>query len=106
MRGCIVKRGKHWALVGELGRDPQTGKRRQKWYAHKTRGEAEGHLTQIRAAMQGGVWTPPAKISFGDFAEQWLRDYAAGSCGPVTLPNYPAINRDPLTPKLRHRPPH
>lgn len=24
MRGCIVKRGRHWALVVELGRDPQT----------------------------------------------------------------------------------
>jgi integrase len=104
MRGCIVKRGKHWALVVELGRDTQTGKRRQKWYAHKTRGEAEAHLTQVRSAMQGGAWTPPAKIRFGDFAEQRLRDYAAGAVGPVTLRNYRTIIRDHLTPKLGHVP--
>ena len=104
MRGCIVKRGKHWALVVELGRDPQTGKRRQKWYAHKTRGGAEGQLTQIRAAMQCGVWTPPAKIRFRDFCEQWLRDYAAGAVGPVTLRDYRAIIQGHLTPKLGHVP--
>jgi hypothetical protein len=87
MRGSVIKRGKHWALVVELGRDPQTGKRRRKWYAHKTRGEAEAQRAQIISAMQGGVYTPPAKIRFGDFAEQWLRDYATGAVGPVTLRN-------------------
>ncbi|MDQ7849315.1 MAG: Arm DNA-binding domain-containing protein [Armatimonadota bacterium] len=49
------KRGKNsWAVVIDIGRDPQTSKRRQKWFAHKTRREAEAHLAQIVAAMQGG----------------------------------------------------
>jgi len=53
MRGHIRKRGKNsWAVVVDLGRDPASGKRRQKWFAHKTRREAEAHLAQIVAAMQ------------------------------------------------------
>ena len=31
MRGHVRKRGERWAFVVELGRDPATGKRRQKW---------------------------------------------------------------------------
>jgi len=105
MRGHIRKRGKSsWAVVIEMGRDPQTGKRRQKWFSHKTRREAEAHLAQIIAAMQGGGWTPPAKVPFGDFLDQWLRDYAAGAVGPVTLRNYSDIIRVHLKPALGHLP--
>jgi integrase len=105
MRGHIRKRGKaSWAVVIEVGRDPQTGKRRQKWFAHKTRREAEAHLAQIVAAMQGGGWTPPAKVRLGDFLDQWLRDYAAGAVGPVTLRNYADIIRVHLKPALGHLP--
>jgi hypothetical protein len=38
MRGSIVKRGtKSFAVVVYLGRDPQTGKEKRKWYSHKRR---------------------------------------------------------------------
>lgn len=101
MRGHIRKRGKRWALVIPLGRDPATGKPRQKWYSHRTRGEADAHLTQILGAMQGGGWTPPTKMLI---REQWLRDYAAGAVGPVTMRNYSDIVRVHLVPALGHVP--
>ncbi len=105
MRGHIRKRGRNsWAVVISLGRDPQTGKPRQKWYSHKTRRETEGHLAQILSAMHGGGWTPPAKIRFADFCEQWLRDYAAGAVGPVTLYNYRRIICGHIVPRLGHIP--
>ena len=105
MRGHIRKRGKNsWAVVVDLGRDPATGRRRQKWFAHKTRREAEAHLAQIVAAMQGGGWTPPAKMLLRDFFDQWLRDYAAGAVGPVTLRNYADTIRVHLKPGLGHVP--
>jgi len=101
MRGHIRKRGKNsWALVISLGRDPQTRKPRQQWSSHRTRREAEGHLAQIVSAMQGGAWTPPTKMLLGDFFDQWLRDYAAGTVGPVTLRNYRDILRVHLTPAI------
>ena len=100
MRGHIRKRGKNsWAVVVDLGRDPQTGKRRQKWFAHKTRREAEAHLAQIVAAMQGGGWTPPAKTPLGDYLEQWLRDYA-GALSPKSLYDYRVIVHKHLIPAL------
>ncbi len=104
MRGHIRKRGRRWALVIPLGRDPATGKPRQKWYSHKARREAEAHLAQIIAAMEGGGWTPPTKMVVGDFLEQWLRDYAAGAVGPVTMRNYRDIVRAHLTPGFGHVP--
>jgi integrase len=105
MRGHLRKRGKNsWAVVVDLGRDPQTGKRRQKWFAHRTRRDAEAHLAQIVAAMQGGGWTPPAKMLLGDFFDQWLRDYAAGAVGPVTLRNYSDMIRVHLKPGLGYVP--
>lgn len=103
MRGCIVKRGpKSWAVVLYLGR--RDGKEVRKWYSHRTRREAQAHLAQILAAMQGGGWTPPTKMLTGDYLERWLQDYAVGAVGPVTLRNYQDIIRVHLTPALGHVP--
>ncbi len=33
MRGSVVKRGKTYSVVLDVGRDPQSGKRRQKWHS-------------------------------------------------------------------------
>jgi integrase len=104
MRGHVRKRGKRWALVIPLGRDPATGKARQKWYSHKTRAEAEQHRLEILSAMQGGGWTPPTKMLLGDFLDQWLDTYAAGRCGPKTMQNYREIIRVHLKPTLGHVP--
>ncbi len=87
-----------------LGRDPQTNKARQKWFSHKTRGEAEAHRAQIISAAQGGEWRPPSRMLLADFFDQWLTDYAAGACGPKTLQNYREIIRVHLKPKLGHVP--
>jgi len=86
--------------------DPQTGKARQKWYSHRTRGEAERHLAQILTAVQGGEWRPPSRMLLADFLDQWLADYAAGRCGPKTLANYEGIIETHLkrAPELAHTP--
>ena len=31
MRGSVVKRGRTWSYVVDVGRDPATGRRRQRW---------------------------------------------------------------------------
>jgi integrase len=103
VRGSIIKRGpRSWAVVVYLGR--QHGKEVRKWYSHRTRREAEAHLAQILAAMQGGGSTPPTKMLTGDFLEQWLRDYATGAVGPVSLENYRGVIRVHLGPALGHVP--
>lgn len=105
MRGHIRRRSKKsWAVVISLGRDPVTGRPRQKWYSHASKREAEAHLAQILAAMQGGSWTPPSKLRLGDFLENWLRDYAAGAVGPLTLKGYRMVIRRHIIPALGHVP--
>lgn len=103
MRGIIVKRGKSWAVVIDLPRDPQTKKRRQKWYTHTTQAEADRHLTQIKTALHGGTYQPPTALTVADFLAQWMRD--AVRVGPLTLRDYratvekhllPAFGSDPL----------
>lgn len=106
MRGSIIKRGKSsWALVVYLGRDPQSGRERQKWYSHRTRREAEAHLNQILSAIQGGSWTPPnTKLRFADYLECWLTDYAVGAVRSTTLESYRMIVRKHFLPAPGHIP--
>jgi integrase len=103
MRGCIIKRGaKSWAVVVYLGRDPQTGKDRQKWYSYPTRREAEAHLAQLLVHVQAGGTVPNTKVRIGDYLEQWLRDSAAPAVRPTTLKSYQDTIRLHLSPALGH----
>ena len=105
MRGSIVKRGpRSFACVVYLGRDPATGKERQKWLSFRTRREAEAHLTQLVGQVTSGSLILSTKVRFGDYLEQWLRDYAEGRLAPTTLESYRATVRVHLTPDLGHIP--
>jgi len=104
VRGCIVKRGNGYALVIHLGRDPLTGKKRQKWYSHRTRLEAEAQAAQLLVQVQAGGGVPPARLRAGDYFDQWLKDYAAGAVAFSTLRRYEDIIRLHLKPALGHIP--
>jgi integrase len=104
MRGCILKRGKTYALVIHLGRDPKTGKKRQKWYSHRTRREAEAHAAQLLVQVQAGGGVPPARMKVGDYFDQWVKDYATGAVAPTSLRRYQDIIRLHIKPALGHIP--
>ncbi len=108
MRGCIVKphgNRKSWGVIISLGKDPTTGKLRQKWFGgFKTRAEAEAHLNRIMPQVQDGTWTPPTKERMSAFLERWLRDYAASIVRPTTFASYELIARKHLVPVLGHIP--
>lgn len=89
MRGHIRKRGRSWNSVVYVGRDGN-GRRRYKWYTHRSRREAEHHLAQVLAA--GGI-APSVKTRLSDYLEQWLKDYAEGVVAPTTLDRYRGIIR-------------
>ncbi len=105
MRGSIVKRGPHsFACVVYLGRDPATGKERQKWVSFRTRREAEAHLTHLVGQVISGAVLPSTRLRCGEYLERWLRDYAEGWLAPTTLESYRATIRVHLTPDLGHIP--
>ena len=105
MRGSIVKRGLHsFACVVYLGRDPATGKERQKWVSFKTRREAEAHLAHLVGQVSSGAPLPPATLRLSEYLERWLRDYGEGRLTPKTLESYRATVRVHLAPTLGHIP--
>jgi integrase len=104
MRGCIVKRGKNsWAVVVYLGRDPQTGKGRQKWFSHPSRREAEQHLAQVLNQLHAGGTVPNTKKRLGDWLQEWLRGHAA-HLQPTTEKSYRETIEKHLVPELGHVP--
>lgn len=83
MRGSIVKRGLHsFACVVYLGRDPATGKERQKWVSFRTKREAEAHLAHLVGQVSSGATLPPAKLRLGEFLERWLLDHGRVALRP------------------------
>lgn len=103
MRGSIVRRGPHsFACVVYLGRDPATGKERQKWVSCRTRREAEAHLVHLVGQVTCAGFVPSSKLRLGEYLERWLRDYAEGRLAPTTLESYRATIRVHLTPCLGH----
>jgi integrase len=105
MRGQIRKRGKSWTVIVYVGRDAETGKERRKWYAHKTRREAEAHLAQLVTHLHGGGTLPNTKILLGDYLDSWLRDHAEiKNLAAATRRNYRDTLRVHLQPALGHLP--
>ena len=104
MRGQIRKRGRSWAVIIYLGRDPQTAKKRRKWYTHRTQREAEAHLNQLLVQMQAGAGVPPGRLRVGEFLDQWLREDVAGRLAPTTESIYTYAVRHHLAPFLGHIP--
>ncbi|MEW6545421.1 MAG: tyrosine-type recombinase/integrase [Bacillota bacterium] len=75
MRGHIRKRSRNgWTVVVELPRDPQTGKRRQKWVTVKgNRRDAERTLTQLLLQVDGGaLGMAPTRLTVGEYLQWWL----------------------------------
>lgn len=47
MKGHIRKRGNKYCIVIDIGPDPETGKRRQKWFSgYKTKKEAQADVAK------------------------------------------------------------
>lgn len=100
MRGHIRKRGRLWRVKVSLGRDPETGKSRQKWFSFPTRKEAEAQLSEMLAKIHGGGTIPTTKLTVGEYLLQWLEKYATGNVRETSLRSYRDIVRQHLIPSL------
>ena len=60
--------------------------RKQKWKAvSKNKKEAERLLTEIQSQLYSGTYRELTPMTFDEFAEKWVKDYAACSTRPLTL---------------------
>ena len=76
MRGHLRKRGdRRWAVIVDVGPDPSTGRRRQRWISVRgARKDAERKLAEVITDLETGSYVEPTKISLGDYLRRWLRD--------------------------------
>src|SRR3990170_8395961 len=98
------KRGTTYAVVISLGRDPATGKYRQKWFSgFKTVREAKAHRRKLLDVREDGGEIVNTKVNLGDYLDQWLSGHAP-HLSPVTLESYRSTIRVHLKPALGHLP--
>lgn len=67
MRGTIKQRAKgSWTIILDMGRDPATGKRRQKWITHRgSKKSTEAKLSELLHQIDTGGFVQPNKLTVG-----------------------------------------
>ena len=102
MKGHIRQRSKgSWTIWVDLGRDPETGKRKQRTLTvHGSKKDAERELRGILTRIEGGAYVKPTKMTVGEYLENWLRDYVSTNTAPNTADGYSDIVRAHLIPEL------
>ncbi len=73
MRGSVVKRGKSYSILVELGRDPETRKRQQKWHSgYRTKRDAEAALAEMIGNVNKGTYIKKTRQTVDEFVDEWL----------------------------------
>jgi integrase len=68
-----MKRGSTWSVVLDVGPDPATGRRRQKWKGgFRTRKAAEAALRELTTSVDSGRYVERSTTSIGDYLGEWL----------------------------------
>lgn len=101
MRGHVRKRGNTWCVVMDVGRDPETGKRRQTWRSgFRTRKEAERGLTELLSRLGRGVYVEASRATTGDYLREWLGAIETRSLRPSTASSYRMLVETHLIPRV------
>ena len=73
MRGHVHKRGSTWGYVVDVGRDPATGKRKQRTKGgFRTRAAAEDALTEVLNEIRSGTVVAPSSVTLEEYLTEWL----------------------------------
>lgn len=73
MRGHVHKRGSTWGYVVDVGRDPATGKRKQRTKGgFRTRAAAEDALTEVLNEIRSGTVVAPSSLTLEEYLTEWL----------------------------------
>tara|TARA_Y100000588_G_scaffold392520_1_gene504783 strand:+ start:910 stop:2076 length:1167 start_codon:yes stop_codon:yes gene_type:complete len=104
MRGHIRRRGKRsWAIVIDLGRDPATGKRRQRWVSVKgTKKDAETKQAELLHRLTTSTLIEPSRLTVERYLGRWLEDHVEPNLSPKSGNRYAGIVHNHLVPTLGH----
>jgi integrase len=88
-KGYFRKRGDKWSFTVDIGRDPKTGKRKQKTVSgFRTKKEAEAACAELLNQLNKGYYIEASNQTLGEYLEEWLNDYAKTKVKPSTFKNY------------------
>jgi integrase len=88
MRGHVLRRGKSWSWIVDVGRDPATGKRRQEMKGgFPTRRDAERALAHVVSDLDTGTHVTRDPETVGEWIDRWLPTMAA-KVRPSTYRDY------------------
>jgi hypothetical protein len=98
MMGRLVRRGRRsWRLQFDISANPRVTK------YHTLRGtkkEAQEQAAKIVAQYASGQYVDQDKQTVAQFAERWLRDWAAGDVSNKTYSRYEELLRVHVVPRI------
>jgi integrase len=102
MTGSLKKRTDHsWSVILYLGRDPVTGRKRQRWHTVTgTKKDAVRELNRLLHELDNGTYIEPCKLTLGNYLRKWLSDYARANVSAKTFERYAGIVEQHLIPAL------
>lgn len=106
MKGRVIKRkgAKNYTIILQLGLDPATGKRKQKWIAMGTsKREAEQYMTKLIHELDTGSYVRPNKETLGEYIDSWFQNHQA-NISPTTAQSYVNLIKNHIKPGLGHIP--
>lgn len=106
MQGHVRKRGKKWCFVLDIGRDPETGKRKQKWFSgFNTKKEAQQAMAEKLNDINQGTFSELSRIKYKELLKDWMDQKVKHETAITTQRNYrgalekhvvPAVGEIPL----------
>lgn len=101
MQGYVRKRGDKYSFTVDVGRDPATGKRKQKSKSgFKTKKEAQKALHELIDQVNKGTFNEVSKEYVKDYLEEWLELYAKNKLKDTTFTNYKRVILGRVIPAL------
>src|SRR5262245_11696186 len=100
MKGHIRERSPgHWAIVIDV-RDPEGGKRKQRWYSFKgAKRQAQIECARLISEIQKGTAVEPSRMTVAAFLERWI-EHMQGQVSPRSHERYAELARKNLVPLL------
>ena len=77
----VIRNGKeytYWEARVTVGRDPGTGRQLQRSFTGKTQAEVRKKMQAAAVAVDEGTYTAPQRLTVGQWADIWQRDYTGG----------------------------
>src|SRR5215211_4042588 len=102
-RGHVRKRGKSWCFVVDVGKDPDTNRRLQRWGSgFASRSAAEDGLRNALNRLEHGIDPLPPSITLAAFiVTRWAPHLRLnGRVRPRTLDGYERLLRNWVIPRI------